>query len=159
MDKFIQLKKDNITRFGIKDAAGNDTGQFLEFDLEDIELPLKINESEAKHRSNISYVKSQFIIIDKKEDKKGKFLLTWKEEEKIKVLKDFYEKEMEALDLFLGEGGTKKLLNGRKPYYEMYDDINDILEPILPKLQKTAEDIEDRIKQKYSNNSQKEVLK
>jgi len=66
---------------------------------------------------------------------------------------------MEALDLFLGEGGTKKLLNGRKPYYEMYDDINDILEPILPKLQKTAEDIEDRIKQKYSNNSQKEVLK
>lgn len=159
MDNFIQLKKSNITRFGIKDENGNDTGNFLEFDLEDIELPLKLNESEAKHKSNINYVKSQFVIIDKKEDKKGKYLLTWKEEEKLKVLKEFYKKEMEALDLFLGEGGTEKLLNGRKPYYEMYDDINDILEPILPKLQKTAENIETRIKQKYSQNNQKEVLK
>ena len=159
MADFIQLKKDNILRIGIKDIKGNDTGEHLEFDLEDIELPLRLNECEARHRKNLEFLKSQFIIIDKKEDKKGKFILSWKEEEKLKILKEFYKREMEALDLFLGQNGTNKLLNGRKPYYSMYEDINDMLEPILPKLKLKADDIANKIKEKYSNNSsEKNVL-
>ena len=159
MADFIQLKKDNILRIGIKDIKGNDTGEHLEFDLEDIELPLRLNECEARHRKNLEFLKSQFIIIDNKEDKKGKFILSWKEEEKLKILKEFYKREMEALDLFLGQNGTNKLLNGRKPYYSMYEDINDMLEPILPKLKLKADDIANKIKEKYSNNSsEKNVL-
>ena len=156
---FIQLKKDNILRIGIKDAKGNDTGEHLEFDMEDIELPLRLNECEAKHRKNLEFLKSQFVIIDKKEDKKGKFILSWKEEEKLKVLQEFYKREMEALDLFLGQDGTKKLLNGRNPYYSMYEDINDMLEPILPQLKLKADDIANKIKEKYSNKAtEKNVL-
>ena len=158
MDNFIQLKKSNTLKFAIITSDGKDTGEFLEFNMDDIELPLKLNECEAKHRKNIEYLQNQFVIIDKKEDKKGKYLLTWKEEEKIKALKDFYIKEMEALDLFLGQGGTKKLLNGRKPYYEMYDDISDALEPILPKLKASTDDIMKRIKEKYSNKKEEKVL-
>ncbi|MBQ7798749.1 MAG: hypothetical protein IJ371_06480 [Clostridia bacterium] len=159
MKDVIQLKRDNILKIGINDADGKDTGKHLEFDLEDIELPLKLNECEAKHRKNLEYLKMQFVIIDKKEDKKGKYLLSWKEEEKLKVLKEFYKREMEALDLFLGEGGTEKLLNGRKPYYSMYEDINDILEPILPKIQLKTDNIIDDIKKKYSNKqNEKNVL-
>ena len=157
MADFIQLKKDNILRIGIKDAEGKPTGEHLEFDLEDIELALRLNECEAKHRKNIEYVRNQFMIIDKKEDKKGKFLLSWKEEEKLKVLQDYYKREEEALDLFLGEGGTKKLLNGRKPYYSMYEDINEMLEPILPKLQVRGDDILNKIKNKYKDDK-KDVL-
>lgn len=158
MADFIQLKKDNILRIGIKDTKGNDTGEHLEFDMEDIELPLKLNECEAKHRKNLEFLKSQFVIIDKKEDKKGKFILSWKEEEKLKVLQEFYKREMDALDLFLGEGGTKKLLNGRKPYYSMYDDISEMLEPILPKLKLSADSIVEKIKEKYSNAKENDVL-
>lgn len=159
MADFIQLKKDNILRIGIRDAEGKETGEHLEFDMEDIELPLKINDCESKHKKNLAFLKSQFIIIDKKEDKKGKFILTWKEEEKIKVLQEFYKREMEALDLFLGDNGTKKLLNGRKPYYSMYEDINDILKPILPKLKINVNDITNKIKAKYSNSEdEKNVL-
>jgi hypothetical protein len=150
-ENFIQLKKDNILRIGIKDANGEYTGEHLEFDLEDIELPLKINEAEAKHRKNLEFVRNQFLIIDKKEDKKGKFLLSWKEEEKIKAFNEFYKKEMNSLDLFLGEGGTLKLLNGRKPYYSMYEDINEIIEPILPLIKERTESITDKIKAKYDN--------
>ena len=58
---------------------------------------------------------------------------------------------MKALDLFLGEGGTEKLLNGRKPYYSMYEDISEILEPVLPLIKERTIDITDKIKQKYSN--------
>lgn len=160
-ENFIQLKKDNILRIGIKDSDGNDTGEHLEFDLEDINLPLKLNECDEKHRKNLEFLRNQFIIIDKKEDKKGKKLLSWKEEEKLKVLQEFYKREIEALDLFLGDGGTKKMLNGRNPYYSMYEDISEILEPIMPKLKLRADDIAKKIKDKYSNanNQDKNVLK
>lgn len=160
-ENFIQLKKDNILRIGIKDSLGNDTGEHLEFDLEDINLPLRLNDCDEKHRKNLEFLRDQFIIIDKKEDKKGKKILSWKEEEKLKVLQEFYKREMGALDLFLGENGTKKLLNGRNPYYSMYEDINEILTPILPKLKLRADDIAKKIKDKYSNvnNQDKNVLK
>ena len=159
MKDYIQLKKNNILKIGIKDANGNDTGNYLEFDLEDIDLSLKLNECQKKHNENVQNVKRQFIIIDKKQDKKGKVLLSWKEEEKINVLKKFYRDEADALDLFLGKGGTKKLLNGRNPYWTMYDDINDMLKPILPKLKLSMDDIVDKIKSKYKNTNSEETLK
>lgn len=151
MENFIQLKKDNILRIGIKTADGKETGEHLEFDMEDVELPLRLNECEAQHRKNINDLKMKVLLIDKKEDKKGKKILSWKEEEKIKLFKEFYEKEMESLDLFLGEGGTAKLLNGRKPYYSMYEDISDMLKPILPLLKKSTDDIISKVKEKYAN--------
>ena len=151
MENFIQLKKDNILRIGIKTADGKETGEHLEFDMEDVELPLRLNECEAQHRKNINDLKMKVLLIDKKEDKKGKKILSWKEEEKIKLFKEFYEKEMKSLDLFLGEGGTAKLLNGRKPYYSMYEDISDMLKPILPLLQKSTDDIINKVKEKYAN--------
>ena len=160
MTDFIQLKKNNIIRIGIKDYDGKETGEHLEFDLEDIELPLKYQECEERHRKNVQYVKMQFAIIDKKEDKIGKKLLSANEEEKIKVVSEFYKREMEALDLFVGEGGTKKLLNGRKPYYSMYDDINEMLKPVMPIIKKGFGDIETKIKDKYKNvNKESNVLK
>ena len=59
-------------------------------------------------------------------------------------------KEMEiAMDLFLGESGTKKYLNGRNPYWEMWDDIREALEPHLDKMKLTITDMTDRIKAKY----------
>lgn len=151
MENFIQLKKDNITRIGIRDAQGNDTGEFLEFDLEDIEFPLRLQKCEADHKKNLLNLKNQYVIIDKKEDHKGKMLLSWKEEEKIKALQEFYKKEEDALDLFLGKGGTRKLLNGRNPYFSMFEDISDMLEPILPIIQRSSESITEKIKAKYQN--------
>lgn len=151
MENFIQLKKDNILKIGIKTADGQDTGERLEFDMEDIDLPLRLNECEAQHRKNINDLKMKMLLIDKKEDKKGKKILSWKEEEKIKLFKEFYEKEMESLDLFLGKGGTAKLLNGRSPYYSMYEDISEMLEPILPLLKQSTDDIINKVKEKYSN--------
>ena len=158
MADFIQLKKDNIIRIGIKDFEGNDTGEHLEFDLEDIELPLKYQECEERHKKNVQYVKMQFAVINKKQDVKGKKLLSKNEEEKLKIVSEFYKREMEALDLFLGKGGTLKLLNDGKPYYSMYDDIKEMLEPIMPIIQKGFDSIEDKIKRKYSDKKESNVL-
>lgn len=158
MKQYIQLKKDNILRIGIKDSDGKETGESLEFDLEDIELPLKLNQCEYEHRKNLEYLKMQSATIDKKEDRKGKFVLSFNEKEKLNLLKNFYKREEYALDLFLGDGGTKKMLNGRKPYYNMFDDISEVLEPIMPLLNVKMEDIEAKIKSKYSDKKEENTL-
>lgn len=158
MDNFIQLKKDNILKIGIKDSDGKPTGEHLEFDLDDIETPVKYNDAVFKHYKNCEYLQNQFILIDKKQDKKGKGLLSSNDREKLTVIKEFYKREEEALDLFLGDGGTKKLLNGRNPYYEMFDEFSQILEPIMPLLDTKIEDIEKKIKTKYSDKKEENVL-
>lgn len=146
----IQLKKDNILRIGIKEADGTDTGNVLEFDVEDIELPIRLQECIETHKRNIQDLRAQYIIIDKKQDKKGKKVMSANEEAKIKAMQEFYKKEIEALDMFLGKGGTNKLLNGRKPYFTMFDDINEYLEPIIPLIKERAGSIEEKIKAKYA---------
>ena len=158
MEEVLQLKKDNVLRIKIVDSDGKDTGEHLEFDLEDVELPLRINKCDIMHKNNINGLKMQLAIIDKKEEHEGKYLLSWKEEEKIKVIKEFYNREIEALDLFLGKGGTNKLLNGRNPYFGMFEDISEMLEPIMPKLQVQRDNIIENIKKKYSNTKEDNVL-
>lgn len=148
--EYIQLKKDDILRVGIKDAEGNDTGEHLEFDLEDIELPIRIEEATQKHKKNIETLKKQMIVLEK--SNKNTDL------EQLKLMKDFFIKEEKTLDLFLGKGGTKKMLNGRKYYYTMFDDIIEMLEPIFPLIEERAEKIADKIKDKYGDVKEEDVL-
>lgn len=150
--EYIQLKKDDILRVGIKDANGKDTGEHLEFDLEDIELPLRIEEAMEKHKRNMEELRKRKFILDKNKDNKRNDIET------LKLMKEFFAEEEKTLDLFLGKGGTKKMLNGRKYYYTMFDDIIDMLEPIFPLIEERASKIADKIKNKYGNNEEEEVL-
>lgn len=156
----VNNQKD-ILRIGLKDMNDkpilDEKGEvvYWQFDLGDIELPLKFNKCEAEHKQNIKNLKHQFFLIDKKQDKKGKYLLSANEEEKAKALRDFYRAEEKTLDLFLGEGGVKKFLNGRNYYWDMFNDIASAIEPILPLLEKSMSSIEDRIKEKYESKESK----
>ena len=152
MDNYIQLQKDSILRIGIKDANGNEIGEHLEFDLEDIELPLRVNECNEIHLKNVSNFQKKIAETEKISNvkKKGQ-IISLADQKKVQIFNEFYKKEIEALDLFLGNGGTEKMLNGRKPYYRMFDDIMKSLEPILPLIKQRTEDIESQIMNKYSN--------
>jgi len=150
-DNIIQLKKnDSILRLRIQDENGNDTGNYLEFCLEDIELPIRYQEIIEEDKKNRANLKNQFIIIDKKQDHKGKKLLSSNEEAKIKAMQDFYKKEVEIYNMFLGESGVEKLLNGRQLSWSTLDEIDEIIEKsILPQLQVSAEKIKEKIMTKY----------
>lgn len=159
-DNFIQLKKDNVLRLGIKDSEGNDTGEYLEFDLEDIELPLRYQELLEREKKNRAWIKNQFLIIDKREDVKGKKLMSKNEEDKIKAINEFYKKEVDIYNIFLGDNGVQKLLNGRKFGITTLAEINEIVETqIGPYLDANMESVEKKIKEKYGKqNDDKEVL-
>lgn len=158
-DNFIQLNKDSILRLGIRTADGEDTGEHLEFDLEDIELPLKYQELVEQEKKNRTNLKNQLTIIEKRQDVKGKKLLSKNEEDKLKALNEFYKKEKEVLDGFLGEGGVDKLLNGRKLGWTSLQEIDEIIgNQIAPHIKINMEDITKKVKEKYKTAEETEVL-
>lgn len=158
METKINLKKDNVLKVEIYDENGKDTGNYLEFDLEDVSLPLKIQQVQEEHKKNQNYLKMSFALIDKKQDKSGKKLLSSNTEEKFKVLQTYYQKEIAILDLILGDGGTEKLLNGRKPYYSMFDDIMEYLEPLEDAFRQSFINVTNKIVEKYKVIKEANVL-
>lgn len=159
-DNFIQLKKDeNAIRFGIKDENGKDTGNFLEFNLTNIELLEKYQRLLDEEKKNKQNLNNQLKVIDKKQDHKGKKLLTYKQEQEVKAYKEFYKKEVEVYNLFLGSNGVQKLLNGRELTWFTLQEINEIIEKvILPKLKINARNIKDEIISKYSVKKRADVI-
>lgn len=161
-DNFIQLSKGNVLTLKIKTVEGKETGEFLEFDLEDIELPLRYQELLEKDKKNKENLRNQFLIIDRRQDVKGKKLFSRNEEDKIKALNEFFKKEAEIYNMFLGERGVEKLLNGRKLGWTTLDEIDKIIkEQIEPHLNLTMDSITNKIKEKYSEAvaRNKEVLR
>lgn len=155
----IRLKNENILKLEIEDENGVKTGEFLEFDLEDIELPFKYQEIIEKLKKSRKYLQNQFTIIDKKQDHKGKKLMSSNEEEKLKALNNFYKEQVEIYNIFLGENGVQKLLNGRSLRWTTLSEIDEIIErQIAPRLNMTMDDITKKIKSKYSNKKEDNVL-
>lgn len=158
-DNFIQLGKSDVLRLGIRTNEGKDTGEYLEFDLGDIELPLRYQELLEKDKKNKERLRNQIIIIDKRQDVKGKKLFSKNEEDKIKAINEFFIKEVEVYNMFLGARGVEKLLNGRKFTWETLQEIDDIIaKQISPYLEKNMEDITTRIKNKYSKKDKEETI-
>ena len=160
-DNIIKLDKDNILRLEIKTSEGETTGEYLEFDLEDISLPLRYQELVEKDKKNREYLRNQLTLINKRQDVKGKKLLTKNEEDTLRALNEFFNKEKEVYNMFLGDRGVEKLLNGRRLGWTSLQMIDDIItQQIQPKLNIKMEDIEKKIKEKYSQAiGTEEVLK
>lgn len=159
-ENFVQLNKSNLLRLGIKDENGKDTGEYLEFDLEDIELPLKYQDLLEQEKKNRQNLKNQLMIIEKRQDVKGKKLMSKNEEDKIKAINEFYKKEVDVLNGFLGDRGVEKLLNGRKIGWTTLEEIDEIVsKQIQPYLKDNMTSIEDKIKNKYGHKEETDVLK
>jgi hypothetical protein len=155
----IKLNKSDVLTLKIQTAEGKDTGEVLEFDLSDIEIPLKYQELLEKDKKNKENIKNQLLIIDKRQDVKGKKLLSRNEEDKIKAIKDFFDKEVEIYNIFLGENGVQKLLNGRKLGWTTLQEIDEIIDKqIAPHINVNMETITNKIKNKYSKVSKKDQI-
>lgn len=152
-DNSIQFKRENVLKLKLKNEMGEDTGEYLEFDLEDIELPLRYQQALEEHKKNYNSLKNQLLIISKKQDHSGKKLLSSNQEASLIALSEFYKKEIKIMDLFLGDGKTQMILDKvmrRKPYLTMFNDIMESIEEVSDLFNLGYSSIEDKIKEKYS---------
>lgn len=158
-DNVIKLNKRDTLKLYIQTDEGENTGEYLEFDLEDIELPLRYQELQEKDKKNKEYLRNQMLIIDKREDVKGKKLLSKNEEDKIRALNDFFMKEIQVYNMFLGPRGVEKLLNGRKFTWTTLQEIDEIIEKqITPHLNISMKNITNKVKEKYSQSINKDEI-
>ena len=162
-DNIIKLNKSNTLKLNIVTDEGKETGEYLEFDLEDIELPLRYQELINKDKKNKEKLRNDILIINKRQDVKGKKLFSKNEEDEIKALNEFFKKETEVYNMFLGDRGVEKLLNGRKLGWTTLQEIDEIIaNQITPFLDLSMENITKRIKEKYNqainNKEQIEVI-
>lgn len=149
-DNYIQLGKSNVLTLKIVDLNGKETGESLVFDLEDLELPLRYQDMLEADKKNKQNLRNQMLVIDKRQDVKGKKLFTKNEEDKYRALNEFFKKEAEIYNMFLGENGVQKLLNGRKLGWFTLDEIDEIIDKqITPYFEKMTENITEKVKQKY----------
>lgn len=158
--KYIKLNNsDDVLRLYIQTKDGKETGEFIEFDMEDIDLLDNLQKMQDDLIKNHNWLKNQFIIINKKEDfvKKGK-IMSNNEKMKYDALRSFYNKQKEIYNLFLGENGVEKLLYGRKFEWKTMEEIDKIIkEQIAPYLDITMKNITDKVKNKYSNVKKEEI--
>lgn len=161
-DNFIQLKKSDTLKLGIKDSEGKPTGEYLEFDLEDIEIPLRYQDMIEKDKRLTQNLRNQMIVIDKRQDVKGKKLLSKNQEDKVRLFAEYLKEEEKILNEFLGENGVSKLLGGRKLGWTSLTEIGEIInEQIAPHLDINMKHVTDKVKEKYGKliNNGGEVLK
>ena len=158
MENDIRLPKSNVLRLRITDDTGKPTGNYLEFDFEDMELLLRYQELQEKDRKNRDWLKKEIIIINKREDIKGKKFLSKNEEDIIKARNKFFIEEAKVYNMFLGENGVEKLLNGRKFGFRTLEKIDEIIkEQILPFIEKKTDEMEKEIMNKYKEENEEVI--
>lgn len=158
MENTIKLSKSNELRLKITTDTGEDTGNELVFDLEDIELSLRYQDMIERDKKNRDWLNKEIVIINKRQDVKGKKLLSKNEEDKLKAINKFFKEEVEIYNMFLGENGVEKLLNGKKLGWTSLAEIDEIItKQIVPFFDKKAKDIEKKIMEKYKIEN-KEVI-
>lgn len=159
-DNIIQIKNNQIRRLKIVDIDGKDTGEYLEFQIDDIELPLRYQEIQEQIKKNQMWIKNQLSLIERRPDAKGKKLMSKNQEDSIKAINEFYKRQEQVYNMFLGKDGVKKLLCGRKLSWETFEEIDEIIEKqVLPYLNQDADDIIARITKKYGSTEDKNVIK
>ena len=158
--KYIKLNNsDDVLRLHIQTKDGKETGEYLEFDMEDVDLLDNLQKMQDDIIKNRNWLKNQFTIIEKKQDftPKNK-LMSNNEKMKYDAYKSFLRKQKEIFNIFLGENGVEKLLYGRKFEWNTMEEIEEIVaKQIYPQLNITFENIKNKIKQNYKVSNQEEI--
>lgn len=138
----LGYKKENVYQLEV-----NDKGEYIEFDLLDIDLPDKITKAYkdlVKEQKNVNI--QEQVIYKKFANNPNK---KWEEIHKLE--KEYFKKSREIFDSFLGEGACKKIF-GDTDRYGMFEDLLNALQPHLDKMQINVEQIKKNLVEKYSPN-------
>lgn len=137
----IRINKDDVYRIEV-----NDNGEYIEFDLLDIELPMKCLTASKKIKKLSNIYQQKIFFIEKQCKNNQELLITKKHNADIEYCKEMRK----VFDTFLGEGACQKIF-GDMNRIGMFDELFEQLEPHFEKLQINVEKIKDHLIDKYSN--------
>ena len=160
MKNTITLDDDDTLQYEITDKDGNATGEYLEFNMKDISLPLKYRDMVFKDRENRNNYRKDLVIINKKQDVKEKDdPLSKNEIEALKLSEEYLNKEVEIYNMFLGENGVQKLLHGKPLSWDTLNKLDKLIESVIvPDIRKYLKPIEEMIEEKYNDNKEEELI-
>ena len=147
----IRVKSENTYEIEV-----NDEGETIVFNLDDIELPLKLEKTVEELSKIQQRIKAQQQIIKNKQDEHGKYMLTKNELELAKLLKEAYSEQRKALDNFLGAGACQKIF-GDINYMTMFDDLFKALDPHFEKMGIKQNAFNKAIAKKYKREDNEEL--
>ena len=145
----LKIKRDDIYRIPVIDIYGNDNGDFLEFDLQDISLTFRCIKSLEEVEKIKNETKAKELEILSRENEEGKYI-SKNAEDILKMWEKAFIDMRKAMDLFLGEGACEKIFKD-KNYINMYDDLNEVLDPYIEDMGLSFEKTKKQIKDKYSS--------
>ena len=134
----LRVEKENVYKIEV-----NDKGEYIEFDLLDIELPIKlINASEE--------LEKQKAIHEQKVEELKKENLEPKENmlKQYEIDKEFCQTMRNVLDNLFGEGASQKIF-GDTNRITMFNDFFTQLEPHLDKIIINVEQVKKDLIEKY----------
>lgn len=134
----LRVEKENVYKIEV-----NDKGEYIEFDLLDIELPIKlINASEE--------LEKQKAIHEQKVEELKKENLEPKENmlKQYEIDKEFCQIMRNVLDNLFGEGASQKIF-GDTNRITMFNDFFTQLEPHLDKIIINVEQVKKDLIEKY----------
>ena len=136
----------------------NDKGETITFDPDDIELVFKLERAYKAVLKAQDNLKADVLIIKKRKDttQKGE-MISENEKAIIKAYKNCFTAMRAAYDSFLGDGACQKIFGDRN-YVEMFDDLNEQLQPHFEKMKLNRENVAKKIREKYTDKNE-DVLK
>lgn len=159
------MEKLRIVRKDIYEIEVNDNGDTICFEMGDVTLPMRLNTAYEEISKIQSRLKQQLAVIGKKQDFKRKNqALTNNQIEIQKAQNQAFADMRNAMDVFLGKGGCRKIF-GDSNYLEMYNDLFDELTKKdenglshLDKMKISSEAIDKRIEEKYGEAKEMQVI-
>lgn len=159
--KYIKLEKPtDVLRLWIQDANGKETGEYIDINTNEIDLLDRVQKMQDNLKKNETWYNNQLVIIKKQQDhiSKGN-VLSDNTIAEMNAIKEYYKKQKQVFDVFLGEGATDKLLYGRpfgaKTAREIYLIIQN---QILPQIKVDFNNLEEEIKDTFKKPTEENVL-
>ena len=144
MEKLV-LEKDEEAIYRLE---VNDKGEYIEFDLADVNLPSRILEASDRLSKIDGEFQQKALEAEKIKDNVEKV------RKQIELDKEYAKEMRKIFDSFLGEGACQKIF-GDKERYGQYQRLMDALEPHFNKmkidLDKAKKRIIERIKKEQKN--------
>ena len=139
MDKIIVNDEENVYKIEV-----NDKGECIEFDLLDIELPVKcMNTGDAIRKETKVYNNLASVLEKQYKDNPKMYLY-----KKLELDRNYCKKMRDVFDKWLGEGASQKIF-GDKNRVGMFECFYEQLLPHLDNIKINIEQIKQNLIDKY----------